>query len=128
MKFFRVLASGLLLVLLAVGVLLWYAAQYQNQLVNLILAQIGRRTGLEIEISGTRLGVGTRLVVVLEEPRVMIDHHETARLGVIRAVFSYWTLLHRAGLPLYSLVLDRRSISKDCRTYRGASNSWMSPC
>ena len=111
MKFFRVLASGLLLVLLAVGVLLWYAAQYQNQLVNLILAQIGRRTGLEIEISGTRLGVGTRLVVVLEEPRVMIDHHETARLGVIRAVFSYWTLLHRAGLPLYSLVLDRGTIS-----------------
>ena len=110
MKFLRVLASGLVLLLAAVGVALWYAARHENQLVNLILAQIGKRTGLQIETSGTRLGVGTRLVVVLEAPRVMIDHHEAARLGVIRAVFGYGALLHRTGLPLYALVFDRGTI------------------
>jgi hypothetical protein len=110
MKFLRVLASGLVLLVAAVGVALWYAARHENQLVNLILAQIGKRTGLQIETSGTRLGVGTRLVVVLEAPRVVIDHHEAARLGVIRAVFSYAALLRRTGLPLHALVFDRGTI------------------
>jgi hypothetical protein len=111
MKFLRILVSGALLLLVAIGAGLWYAAQHENQLVGLILAQVAKRTGLQIETSGTRLGVGTRLVIVLEGPRVIIDHHEAARLGVIRAVFSYWALLHRTGLPLYALVLDRGNIS-----------------
>jgi hypothetical protein len=100
-----------LLLLVAIGAGLWYAAQHENQLVGLILVQVAKRTGLQIETSGTRLGVGTRLVIVLEGPRVVIDHHEVARLGIIRAVFSYWALLHRTGLPLHTLVLDRGNIS-----------------
>jgi hypothetical protein len=111
MKILRVLAGGLLLLLAVAGAGLWYAVQHENQLVNLILAQIGKRTGLQIEASGTRLGLGTRLVVVLQRPRVTIDHREAARLGSIRAVFSYWNLLHRTGLPLHALVLDHGAIS-----------------
>jgi AsmA-like C-terminal region len=111
MKFFRVLASGVLLLFAAVGAAVWYAAQHENQLVNLVLAQISKRTGLQIEPSRTRLGLGTRLVVVLERPRVMIDHREAARLEGIRAVFSYWALLHRTGLPLYGLVFSRGTIN-----------------
>lgn len=111
MKFLRVLVSGVLLLLAAIGAGLWYVARHENQLVGLILAQVAKRTGLQIATSGTRLGLGTRLVIVLEGPRVIIDHHEAARLGVIRAVFSYWALLHRTGLPLYALVLDHGTIS-----------------
>ena len=111
MKVLRVLASGLLLVLAAAGGGLWYVARHQNQLVSFVLAQVGQRTGLRIETSGTRLGIGARLVVVLEGPRVLIDHHEAAQLGAVRAVFSYWALLHRTGLPLYALVLDHGSIN-----------------
>jgi hypothetical protein len=111
MKFLRLLATGVLLLLGAIGAGLWYAAQHENQLVKLILAQVGERTGLQIQASGTRLGVGSRLVVVLEGSRVIIEHHEAARLGTIRVVFSYWALLHRTWLPLYALVLDRGAIS-----------------
>jgi hypothetical protein len=118
MKFLRVLAGGLLLLLMAIGAIVWYAAQHQSQLIRLVLVQIAQRTGLEIEVSGTRLGLGARLVVVLEHPRVVIDHKEAARLGAIRAAFSYWALLHRTGLPLYSLVFERGSI-----TLTGPSNS-----
>src|SRR5215469_13997016 len=111
MKLVRVLAGALLLSLAAIGAALWYATRYQNQLVSLILTQLAQRTGLQIQPSAARLGLGARLVVVLNDSRVMIDHREIARLGVIRAVFSYWALLHRTGLPLYALVLDRGSIS-----------------
>jgi hypothetical protein len=111
MKGLRVLAVGVLLLLVAAGGSLWWATEHEDQLVNLMLAQVGQRTGLEIEPSGTRLGLGTRLVVVLEKPRVMIDHREAARLGFIRVVFSYWALLHRTGLPLYALVLGRGTIT-----------------
>ncbi|MBV8772992.1 MAG: hypothetical protein JO166_11790, partial [Deltaproteobacteria bacterium] len=110
MKLLRVLISGLLLVLAAVGASLWYAAQHANQLVSLILAQIGERTGIVIETSSIRLGFGTRLVVVLEGARVVVNHRETARLNNIRAVFSYSALLRRTGLPLNVLVLERGTI------------------
>jgi hypothetical protein len=111
MKLLRVLAATLFLLLAAIGAAVWYASRHQNQLVNLILTQLAQRTGLQIQASATRLGLGTRLVVVLEDSRVIIDHREIARLGAIRAVFSYWALLHRTGLPLYALVLDRGRIS-----------------
>ncbi len=110
MKLLRVLAGGMLLLLLAIGGLFWYAVKHQNQLVNLILAQVEKRTGLSIETSGSRLGLGTRLVVVLEDARVSFAHRESARLSAVRAVFSYWTLLHRTGLPLHSLVLEHGTI------------------
>jgi len=107
MKVVRVLVGGMLLLLAAAAAGFWYAELHQNQLVNLILAQVAKRTGWRIEPTSSRLGLGTRLVVVLEEPRVVIDGQETAQLAVIRVVFSYWALLHRTGLPLYALVLDR---------------------
>ena len=111
MKFLRLLASGLLVLVGVIVAGLWYAARHENQLVKLVLAQIGVRTGLQLETSRTRLGLGTRLVVVLEGPRVIIDHREAARLRTIRAVFSYWALLHRNGLPLYALVLDGGTVT-----------------
>ena len=111
MKLLRVLIGGLLLVFAAMGAVLWYVAQHENELVNLILAQVGERTGLLVETSGIRLGLGTRLVVVLERARVIVDRRETARLGAMRAVFSYGAILHRTGLPLFALVLNRGTIS-----------------
>src|SRR5215469_3389103 len=111
MKILRLLASGLLLVLAAIGVGLWYAVHHENQLVDIILKQVGKRSGLEIQPSNVRLGLGSRLVIVLEGARVIVNRHEIARLAAVRVVFSYWTLLHRTGLPLYALVLDRGTIS-----------------
>jgi len=110
MRFLRVLASGLLLVLILIGLGLWYAAQHQSQLVGLMLAQVRRSSGLQIESAGSRLGLGTHLVVVLEHPRLIVDHQVAARLSSIRAVFNYGALMHRRGLPLYSLVVDHGTV------------------
>jgi AsmA-like C-terminal region len=110
MKLLRLTAGGLLLLLVAIPAAILYVARNENQIVNLILAQVAKSTGPRIETSGARLGLGTRLVIVLEQPRVLVDSQERARLGIVRVVFSYWTLLHRSGLPLYTLVLERGTI------------------
>jgi hypothetical protein len=123
MKFLRLLASSFFLLLAAICAALWYAARNEAQLVKLILAQLATRTGLQVETSGTRLGLGARLVIVLEQPRVRIDQHEIARLGSARAVFSYWTLLHRHGLPLYALALDGGTITINRQAPKASESS-----
>ncbi|HKV56349.1 MAG TPA: AsmA-like C-terminal region-containing protein [Candidatus Binataceae bacterium] len=101
----------MILILASVGTALWYAVEHQTQLVQLVLAQLGQHTGMQIGISGSRLGFGVRFVVVLEHPTVRIDQREAARLQDIRAVFSYGAIFRHTGLPLYSLVLERGTIA-----------------
>src|SRR5689334_14849093 len=100
MRFLRVVAIGLLLSLAAIGLAFWYIAQHQTELVQLVLTQLGQRTGLHIEVSQSRLTFGARLVVELENVHVTIDHREAARLERVRAVFGYRALVHSKGLPL----------------------------
>jgi hypothetical protein len=111
MRALRVLAVGLLLVAGVIGLGIWYAVEHENELVNLILAQIATRTGLQVKTSRIRFGLGTHFVIELEATRLTIHSQEAARIRVLRAVFSYWNLLKRRGLPLYTLVLDGGTIN-----------------
>lgn len=115
------LAIGSLLIIGAIGLGIWYAVQHENELANLILAQIAARTGFEVQTSGVRLGLGTRLVVVLETTRLAVHGQEAARIRVLRAVFSYWNLLQRRGLPLYALVFDGGTINLNLAPFGRAS-------
>ena len=95
MKLVRVLAGALLLSLAAIGAALWYATRYQNQLVSLILTQLAQRTGLQIQPSAARLGLGARLVVVLDYRLPELDG-----IGVLRQVVHDRQLARRHAFVL----------------------------
>lgn len=110
MRIFRILMAALLLALVGAGAVAWYAIHNQARLVEIALAAIDERTGLEITPASSRLIFRNHLVVLLEHPRVMMGGREVARLADIRAVISYHALLYQNGLPLYALMLDRANL------------------
>src|SRR2546428_5315471 len=110
MRIFRILMAALLLALIGAGGVAWYAFHNQARLVGIALAAINQRTGLDITPANSRLIFRNHLVVLLENPRVMMGGREVAHLADIRAVVSYRALLSRNGLPLYALILDRANL------------------
>jgi len=116
MRLLRFLTLGLLLIAIASAITVSYAIRNRNLLVRSVLARIGQRTGFQINVSGTRLRFRNHLIIVLENPQVLMGGHEIARLTDILAVVSYHTLLHGNGLPLYSIVLDHPVVRIPART------------
>jgi AsmA-like C-terminal region len=110
MRLLRSLIIGVLLVGVACALAAEYVIRNQNHLVQLVLARIKDSTGLNIVVSRTRVSFGHHLVVVLENPRVLIDQRELMRLGSIRAIIAYHSLVQSNGLPLYSLILDNPDV------------------
>ncbi|MGH7905726.1 MAG: AsmA-like C-terminal domain-containing protein [Candidatus Binataceae bacterium] len=107
MKFVRVAAMALVLLVALAAALAGLAYQNQARLVKLVLLRFEQRTGLHVVISGSRLAFRGHLILVFEHPRVFEDGREIASLDEIRAQVAYHALLHGAGLPLYALALDK---------------------
>ena len=110
MRAVRLTAYTLLILTAALVTAVVVIARNQRQIAEFALAQIHDRTGLEIQITGTRMGFGTHLTVVLANPRVVYSGKELARLDDIRAALSYRAIVHNYGLPLYRLTLDHPRI------------------
>src|SRR5258708_14190203 len=75
----------------------------QGAIAALALARIHDRTGFEIRISGTRMGFGTHLVVVLKHPRAFSGGQQIPPLTDIPAPTSSRRLAPNSGLPAYPL-------------------------
>ncbi len=106
MKALRFIGYFLLFALIIFVTALTLVVRNQSKIAEIALARIYNRTGLAIRIAGTRVGLGTHLVVILEQPRVAANGVEMATLDDIRAVLSYGAIFRNSGLPLAQLVLD----------------------
>jgi AsmA-like C-terminal region len=111
MRWLRVAALALLFALIAVGGSFWYVASHQTDLVRFILTRITQTTGVRISVAHSRLALGPRLVVLLEQPHITFRNRDTARFNDIRIVFSYGALVRHVGLPLYWLSVEGGTIN-----------------
>ncbi|MBF6567480.1 MAG: AsmA-like C-terminal region-containing protein [Candidatus Binataceae bacterium] len=111
MKALRIAALLLLVsVAMASGIAI-FAYHNQDRIVKLVLARIGADTGLRISIVGSRLKLRSHLVVVLEQPRVLLQGIEVARLKRAVVMISYRNLIHHQGLPLYAVIADQPTVT-----------------
>jgi AsmA-like protein len=106
MRRLRFIAYAALLLIIVVVTAVTMVIRNQAAIAQIALGRIHERTGLDIQITGTRIALGSHLVVVLEHPRVLSSGVEIARLKDIRAVLGYRAILRHNGLPLHRLVLD----------------------
>jgi hypothetical protein len=114
-KALRFIGYILLLVLVSFFTALILVVRNQHAIAEIALARVQARTGLAIRIAGTRIGLGTHLVVVLEQPRIETNGLEVATLDNIRAVLTYRSIFLNSGLPLAQLVLDHPRIKVPAR-------------
>lgn len=101
-------AAIVLLVLCLLGVGLAAAVIHnQTRLVEAVLRHIEERTGYQIAATGTRLGFGVHLNLLLTRPRVLQAGSEMVTADSIRVVVSYHALVWNNGLPLRRIVVIR---------------------
>ncbi|HVN91398.1 MAG TPA: AsmA-like C-terminal domain-containing protein [Candidatus Binataceae bacterium] len=115
MRALRLLGYALLTIFAVIVAAAFFVYHNQRRIAELALAQIHQRTGCDIQISGTQLDIGSRLSVVLKNPRVLFRGQEVARLENIRAILNFRSLIHNYGLPLYRLGLDRPKVTLPAR-------------
>jgi hypothetical protein len=115
MRILKLCIYALLLLVIALALAFFVAIRNENRIAQLALARIYDRTGLEITISGTRIGFGTHLAIILEDPRVSMRGAPVGSLQAIRASLNYIAIFRRSGLPLARLELDRPRVQLPAR-------------
>ncbi len=115
MRILRFCAYALLLILVALVTTFFVVIRNENRIAEFALARIYNRTGLKITITGTKIGFGTHLAVILENPRVSMKDNPIGTLRAIRASLSYSVMLRRSGLPLARLELDNPLVQLPAR-------------
>jgi hypothetical protein len=111
MRAVRLIAYAILFAIVAFATAATIIQRNQGAIAAIALARIHDRTGFEVRITGTRMGFGSHLVVVLEHPRVFSGTQQIAQLDDIRAALSYRAIAHNSGLPLYRLILYRPHVT-----------------
>lgn len=107
MRAVRISVYALLIIVAILATAIVIAALNKTRIANFVLSRIRDRTGIDIRISGTRLDIGSQIVVILENPRVFAASQEVARLQDIRAVLTFPAIICNGGLPIQRLVLDQ---------------------
>ncbi|HZP46442.1 MAG TPA: AsmA-like C-terminal region-containing protein [Candidatus Binataceae bacterium] len=107
MRAVRLLLYAVALLAMVIASAFMLAIRNEDRIAGLILARIHDRTGVDVRVSRTRLGISSKLVVILEHPEIFADGHQVARLTDIRAVLSFSAILRNHGLPVERLVLDQ---------------------
>ncbi len=111
MRFVRITALALAVILIIGAATAVLLVRNQDRLVALVLDRIGTRTGIGILPTSSHLAFRSHLVVVLERPKVVMGGKEIVQLERVRALISYHALLFTKGLPLYALALDRPQLA-----------------
>jgi hypothetical protein len=118
MRFGRIAAIGLALVILILGAFAELILHNQDKIVSAALASVKARSGIDITASASHVLLQNHLVVVLDQPHVASGGVELVKLQSLRVVISYHSLLFSKGLPLYALILENPEVTLPVAPYQ----------
>ena len=106
MRLIRLLLIGASVAVIVGGLTVISAFHNRKLIVQVVLARISQRAGVEITISRSRLKFRNHLVLFLDRPRMTANGREIAQLDTLRVLVSYHSLIYNHGLPLFALIAD----------------------
>ncbi len=121
MRLVRIAALSALILTVVIGGSAALIAFNQSRIVVYVLASVRNRTGVDIIPRASSVHLGTHLIVVLDQPRVIDNGHEIVKLKSIRALVSYHSIFISTGLPLYRLTATNAQITLPVNSSEAAS-------
>ncbi|MGH7949280.1 MAG: hypothetical protein ACREQF_08660, partial [Candidatus Binataceae bacterium] len=116
--------AGLIIIAgLGTAMVLWN----RDKIIASMLASVKESTGAEISARSTAITFRSGLVVVLDEPKLVVRGREVVKLETLRVVLGWRALFFNRGLPLRALILERPQLVVAAQEFVPSETAWRHP-